>query len=232
MPKNRSINGIHAQRLKAIRPFVNFDFDLRHPLTDYQKQKVRAYHTEIDALTARPFVVFRPRRKDHLKTAQQFAQHEKHLPGLKVAFVPNGEKDELHIRFNKAGELSVNTKHVTTHALLFSMAELARDPAKHVKKTIRKDTRAKRFTIMAGRNEIPVSYTRERISAGVEKLAAQYSNTDANNYFGNWLIGLRAHHFQNQDSFMRYMTEKQASKRKPQTDRRNARRRQARKGRN
>jgi hypothetical protein len=65
MPKN-NINTIHAQRLKAIRPFIDFNYDLRKPLSKYQKAKIKTYYDEIDQLTARPNKVYRPRKKENL----------------------------------------------------------------------------------------------------------------------------------------------------------------------
>lgn len=225
MPNKNSRNGIHSQRLKAIRPYVNFDFDLRQELTPYQKRKIKQYYDEIDALTARPYHVYRPRSKAHLKKAQEFAQHEKQLPGLKVAFVPTNGKDVPKIRFNKDGDIVATTEHVTTRVLSLNTRELIADPIGHVEKVIAQDKQAKRFTALCGRYEIPVSQSRATIANFIANLTAKYSNEDANNFHGNWLHGIAAHHFQNQATFSDYMAEKQANKRKLQVDRKRARRR-------
>jgi len=229
MPRKNSINGIHAQRLKAIRSFVNFDYDLRKPLTKYQKQKIKTYFDEIDALTARPYHAYRPRTKDHLRKAQEFAQHEKQLPGLKVAFIPTNGIEKPKISFNTAGELIAETEHVRTRFLEFDKMALLADPEAHTKDIIKGDPQAKSFTILAGRYEIPNSYSRARVGAWVAKFAAKYSNPDANNYFGNWMVGLNAHHFKQQADFDDYRNAKAKAKQKLQRERRNRKRRQNRK---
>lgn len=225
MPKNNKRNSIHAQRLKAIRPYVNFDFDLRSELTTHQKRKIKQYFDEIDALTARPYQVYKPKTKQRLKKAQEFAQHEKHLPGLKVAFIPNNGKDRAKIRFNKAGDIVATTDHISTRVLSLDTAELIKDPIGHINKVIKKDPSAKRFTALCGRYEIPVSQSRATIGRFVANLTAKYSSEDANNFHGNWLHGIAAHHFTNQADYTDYMREKQASKRKVQKDRKLAKRR-------
>lgn len=225
MPKNNSRNSIHSQRLKAIRPYVNFDFDLRSELTQYQKRKIKTYFDEIDALTARPYQVYKPKTKQRLKKAQEFAQHEKQLPGLKVAFIPNNGKDRAKIRFNKAGDIVATTDHITTRVLSLDTFELINDPIGHVNKVIEADPHAKRFTALCGRYEIPVSQSRATIGRFIGNLTAKYSSEEANNFHGNWLHGIAAHHFTNQADYSDYMKEKQANKRKVQSDRKKAKRR-------
>lgn len=227
MPKNNSINGIHAQRLKAIRGFVNFNFDLRKPLSKYQKSKIKTYYDEIDALTARPYNAYRPRDKKRLSKAQEFAQHEKSLPGLKVAFIPTNGKEKPVIRFRN-GEFTSSTKHVTSRLLQFDKEKLINDPIGHTNEIIKRDKKAKRFTILAGKYEIPNSYGRTIVAEQVANLASRYSNPESNNYFSNWMHGLAAHHFKDQADFNDYRESKMRAKVKLKAARRNKKRRTAR----
>lgn len=222
MPTNLSLNGIHAQRLKAIRSYVDFDYDLRKPLTKYQKSKIKKYFNEIDALTARPYQVYRPRTKDHLKKAQDFAQHEKRLPGLKVAFIPTNGKDRARIRFDSKGNIETVTNHITTRGLSLNTDALLKDPIKHVNQVIKKEPHAKRFSVLCGRFEIPVTHSRETVAGYVAFLTGKYTADKGNHFHGNWLHGLAAHYFTDQSSFNDYMTEKQAAKKELQRKRRNA----------
>lgn len=226
MPKNSTKNGIHAQRLKQIRPFINFDFDLRQELTQYQKRKIKTYWDEINALTARPYQVYKPKSKKRLKTAQDFAQHDKRLPGLKVAFIPVANPAEkTKIRFSKTGELIATTEHVRTRMLPLDTAKLIKDPIAHVKEVVGLDKQAKRFTALCGRYEIPVSNSRETIPEFIAKLTTKYSNQEAGNFHGNWLHGIAAHHFENQSDYSSYMRDKSKAKRKIQNERKKAKRR-------
>lgn len=225
MPKNNTINSIHAQRLKQIRGFINFDYDLRKPLKKHQKAKIKKYYDEIEALTARPFQVYRPKSKANLKKAQQFAQHEKQLPGLKVAFIPTDGKNKARVRFSKKGEIAVSSDHVTTRIVSLDPNQLLKNPAEYVKRRIR-NRKEKSYTVLAGRYEIPVGLNKATVPDYVARLTAKYGETDANNYFGNWLKGLAAHSFENQSTFAVYLNEKQKNKKQLQRKRRNKKQRE------
>ena len=228
MPKKNNPKNIHAQRLKMIRPFVDFDFDLRGELTTYQKRKIKIYFDEINALTARPYQVYKPRSKQRLRQAQNFAQHEKRLAGLKVAFIPNAGNERLKISFDKNGDMVARGSHVTTKTLALDEAKLLLDPESHVNDVIKREPNADRFTALCGRYEIPVSQSRATIGEFIARLSGRYADADANNYFGNWLHGLAAHSFTDQADFSDYMQTKQTNKAKLQKDRRNAKARKRR----
>ncbi len=225
MPKNtrtRDAKQLHSDRLKRIRPFVNFNYDLRKPLTKAAKRKIKEYYDEVSALTNRPYQVYRPRRADHLKEAQEFAQHEKALPGLKVAFIPTDGENKLKITFTEKG-ISAKSENVDTTRIRLSVSGLLRDPEAHVNERI-KTYPQKSFSIIAGRYEIPASFTRETIGKGVARYVTKYNNPDANNYFGNWLKGVTAYSFHNQSSLQEYLAAKQKNIRKLKRERRNANR--------
>src|SRR5690606_10235489 len=131
-----------------------------------------------------------------LRAAQEFAQHERFLPGINVAFIPVANPDEkVKISISKGGQVVLRSKHVTTRSLRLSARKLVDDPEKHVNAVIRREPDAKRFTIQAGKYEIPRSFSRKQIASGVARYVARYDNEDANNYFGNWMHGLSAHQF-------------------------------------
>lgn len=228
MPKTKNnTNKIHAQRLKAIRPFVDFNYDLRKPLSQYQKSKIKTYYDEIKQLTARPYQSYRPRNKGRLKKAQEFAQHEKQLSGLKVAFIPVANpKQRTKISFDKSGELIAETQHVRTRFIPFDPELLILDPEQHARDVI-DNSKAKRFGILAGAFEIPNSYSRSRLPTWVGKLAAAYSKADKNNYFGNWMVGLSAHTFKEQSDFDDYRNAKNKAKQAIQKERKNRKRRKS-----
>lgn len=230
MPKNtrrQSAKQLHSERLKKIRPYVEFNYDLRKPLSAAAKRKIKTYYDEIQALTNRPYQVFRPRTKAHRAEAQEFAQHEKVLPQLKVAFVPTNGHEKLKIRFTAKGVIA-KSEHVTIEHIRLSTNALLRDAAAHVNERI-KSTTAKQFTIQAGRYEIPAGFAREVIGAGVARYVSKYGNADKNNYFGNWLHGVFAHTFHGQDNIQSYLVEKQKSIRAGKRARASARKKELRK---
>jgi hypothetical protein len=204
-------NGIHAQRLKEIRRFVDFNYDLRKPLTSSQKRKIKTYHDEISALTNRPYQVYRARSRTHLYEAQEFAQHGKRLPGLKVAFLPVDGANKIKLRFTGRGVVG-KTKHVVITDVKLSIAQLLINPEKHVNERIAGNP-AKQFTVQAGRYEIPSPYLPSTIGKAVARLVSRYGadsgyDEDNNHYFGRWLHGLKAYEFEAQAGLQEYLIEK------------------------
>lgn len=243
--RSKSINGIHAARLKDIRGFVDFDFDLRKPLTKYQKTKIKRYYDEIDKLTAVPHQVYRPRTKQHLKAAQKFSGQQNELKGLKVAFVPNNGK-KAKIKFNDSGEIKVVSTHVETSFIPFDEVNLINDPARYTEALI-KNRKEKQFTVSVGDGrEIPKALNKRLLPQYIQNLTQKYgadldSGQDLedqlndedlsdeereelkrdlpNNHYLNWLNGINAHGFQNQDDFDDYFKAKQNAKQQLQKKR-------------
>lgn len=223
--KRSSVNGIHAQRLKQIRKFVDFNYDLRHPLTASQKRKIKVYHDEITALTNRPYQVFRAKSKKNLQRAQQFAQHEKRLPGLKVAFIPTDGANRVRMTFNKK-EVVAHTKHVTTRHIEFDVAQLLIDPESYVERRI-KSVDAGQFTIQAGKYEIPQGYIKSTVPKAVARLTMRYGEAggvdeDNNHHFSRWLHGVFAHTFDKQADLVEYFNVKSKNIKSGKADRRRA----------
>lgn len=60
---------MHKARLKALRPFVTFDYDLRKPLSRYQKRKIKGYYDQLEARSTRYDQTYKPKSKKNLKVA-------------------------------------------------------------------------------------------------------------------------------------------------------------------
>lgn len=221
-----------TQRLKEIRRFVSFDYDLRKPLNKSAQRKIKKYHDEITALTNRPYQVYRPRRADHLHEAQEFAQHEKQLPGLRVAFIPTDGKNKVSLKFTSKG-VKGKTKHVEISDVKLSVTQLLINAEKHVNERITGNP-AKQYTVQAGRYEIPQPHLPSTIAKYVAKLVSRYSDAggvtkDSNHYFGRWLHGLKAYEFDNQAGLMEYFGAKSQAIKEGKKRRKRERRRKIRK---
>lgn len=202
------------QRLKEIRKFVDFDYDLRKPLTPSAQRKIKKYHDEISALTNRPYQVFRPRNKAHRVQAQRFAQHETHLPGLKVAFIPTDGINPVKLKFTKRGVVA-KTAHVQWEIIPLSQAGLYKDAAAEVEKRIRR-RKETQFTINAGKYEIPQPYIKESLPAAVAALVMRYGEAsgldeEKNHHWSNWLESVKAYKFDNQHGVQEYLIGKAKS---------------------
>lgn len=205
----------YLDKFKSIAPFVSFSYSPRYltskRVTRKQKIKITKYYKEIAALKSRPNQVYRSKSKDRLYRAQEYAGHVKPLPELRVAFIPTGGQ-KVKVNF-KGGKIYVSERHVISSEILFDKKELLKNAEKHVKQKI-KGTKAKGFNIMAGRYEIPEGHDRRSLPQAVARLAERYGATHVlrggvkkknNHYFGNWLLGVRAHQFKKQASFNKYI---------------------------
>lgn len=218
-------------RLKEIRKFVDFDYDLRKPLTPYAQRKIKKYHDEISALTNRPYQVFRPRSSAHRVQAQRFAQHETHLPGLKVAFIPTDGINPVRLKFTKHGVVA-KTEHVQWEVIQLSQAGLYKDAAAEVERKIRRRPESQ-FTINAGKYEIPQPYIKESLPGAVARLVMRYGEASGldeenNHHWSNWLESVKAYKFDHQTGVQEFLIDKAKSIKKGKLKRLAAKRRRQR----
>lgn len=231
MPRSRK-NA--STRLKEIRPFVNFNYDLRKPLTKSAKAKIKKYHDLISEFKSHTVTVKRFKRKDRLKAAQAYSQTPKGYPALKVAFIPGEDVPEL--KWTGKNKLKIKVKKKGGGEILVDFIEfdedaILDDPGEHVRELLKEHPDAKWFTIAAGIHEMRHAHKRNFIAREVERLAMRYSgdapfsNPDQNHYYGNWMRGLRVYDFKNQESAASYMQHKQEIAAALAKKRKNARRR-------
>lgn len=202
----KSKNGIHGERLKAIRSFVKFNYNLNRKLTNYQKRKIKKYYDEIQTLTARPVQIYRGRDSKKLKAVQKYSRHSTNLRDLKVAFVPISGT-QVKIKVTKSGKVTTETTHVKNEFIEFDPFLLIEDPRGHAEESIA-GSKAKSFTIAAGEFEIPTGYNEDSVIDRIEALSARYGDDTKNNYFANWMFGVTAHSYKRQASFNKYVNDR------------------------
>lgn len=219
MPNNKAAvkAKLAKSRLKEIRKFVDFDYDLRKPLTPYAQRKIKKYHDEIKALTNRPYQVYRPRIKGRRLQVQEFAQHQSRLSELKVAFIPTDGTNRVQIKFTQHG-IVAKTAHVQWQLIPLSKRGLLKDAISEVEKRI-KGRKEKQFTIAAGEYEIPQPYLKASLPAAVARLVMKYGEASGlqedrddgkhNHHWSRWLKAVRAYTFDNQTGIQEYLIEKQ-----------------------
>lgn len=226
------ISSIHKRRLKAIRKYIKFNYDLRKPLSNYAKRKIKQYYDEYLALTARPYYVYRSRSKEHLRIAQEFSGHGS-LTQFKVAFIPTAD---MHPRIEfKKGKLVLHEQHITTQYLPFDPEELYDDTAQYIEELI-EEVEAEVFSIrvggdssgLDGRYEIQGTADRDSIAEEVEYLIERYSSYDdsgnpTSQHPIHWLAGLASHNFKNQADLNSYQKAKSEAKRALKIQRRKSR---------
>lgn len=214
--------------IKKIKITTGFEakdgYDLRNVnnWSSAMKAKVTKYFKAVDELTSRPFYPFKPRKEEHLKTAQKFSQHEKHLPNLKVAFVPTGGEAEPIIKFNKKGEMRVRIGgtvrmpvFISNQDLMFNMEDAVRGAVKHL-------PFAELFTVQAGKWEISNPMDLESVIEDIEQRQIKYSDITSNHYWGNWLHGVIAYSFDTDEDISYYFGEFDRKRRELKRKRKNA----------
>lgn len=228
-------NKIHIQRLKLIRPYINFNYSINEikkgNLSNYDKAKIKKYYDIVNGLQSQPHYVYRGRNNSRLKAAMEFANQPK-LKGFKAALIPTPEFGRKpKISFNKKGDITVsNSKHIHTKSVLFNKRDLLINPEKEIKRALNKfPATYKRFAAMCDVHEQRRAYSKNKTVSEITKLMMQYRNEEKNNYFGNWLNGLYGYSFDNQTDYDEYKSEKRKAKTKLQKDRKNAKRRAKRK---
>lgn len=219
----------YIKRIKAIRPFVNFDYNLNDVkkigLSPSQKREVTKYFKAVNQLTARPFHAYRPKTKKNLEVSREYAHPDIKLKYLNTIFIPTDGKKGVRVKISKSGEMKVKTKYVTQKYIPLNKVKLAKDAKSHVKTEIKKYPEADNFLIRCGMYEIQQPAGRKNIADKVERLTKTYGDKEKNNYFGNWLHGLTANKFDNQASMKSYLLEKSKAKKELKRERRNKKRR-------
>lgn len=215
----------YAARLRAIRPYVNFDHDLRSPLSSAAKRQISAYYEYIQKLTVRPHQIYRSRSAKNLANVQRFAQHDPAFKHLTAAFVPNAGSERMKITINKKGQVHGKTGNIGVYEIPFDMdrlfAAMARDDndagetvAKYVREVIRKGPRVKAYVLRAGEFEVPGAYQGNLIIDEVLRKMNKYSadsydaDKTSSHYYGNWMHGLNGYTFHDQADVMAYRTQK------------------------
>ncbi len=210
----------YGQRLKAIRPFVDFDYDLRKPLSSAAKAQISAYYGYIQKLTVRQHQIYRSNDPKKLRAVQRFAQHDPHrFRKLKVAFVPNAGDERMRITIDKDGRVRGKTRHIGQVEIPLDKYELIEADeegraAEYVEDAIDAAPSAKRYVVQAGEFEVPTAHLRTTVTRYVVDLMSRYSadnydKDDKNSHFyGNWMFGITGYNFDDQKDMESYRAEK------------------------
>jgi len=216
---------IAKAQIKELRPFIKSlkSVDLRRNLTPQKRSFIDKAWSEYQELTSRPFKIYKTKSKKRLDMAQRYSRHQKGKPKFDVAFVPTPDpKAKLQFFDDR---VVVKSKYVTESVILFDLKNLAANPLDEITQALARNTKAKQFVIMAGKYQYNGGLARSLVEGEILKLMARYANTDANNYFGNWLLGIIAAEYTDQKDVEAFRREFEKIKRAKLNDKKNERRR-------
>ncbi len=194
---------IAKKQIKEMRPYLKKlkGIDLRKSISPQQRGYLNKVWSEYTTLTARPTKIYRARNKKNLKTAQKFAQHE--TGTFDVAFIPTADR-KAKITVNK-GKVKLRGKYVTETTAFFNFSELMTNPDAEIARVLSEFPNAKKFIIKAGEYEYNGPLTAKQARKEVHNIMAKYSNEDANNYYQNWMAGVKVFSFDSQQDFIDYV---------------------------
>ena len=232
MPAKRvPVNKEYSQKLKAIRPFVDFNYDLRKPLHSSQKAKINRYFEAINEIQARPNKVFRSKNRDRVRAVQEYGRNDfGNLPGIKVAFYESPAANPVTIKF-RDDKLTAKSKFFDIGYIPFDKDQLITDPEREIQRATDQAKNAKWFRIAAGPFTIASPASRDLIADTVLQLMNRYAKDsekagkDNNHYFGNWLNGLMPMRVKNQKELSQFLIDENRQKQKIKRDRKRAKRR-------
>jgi hypothetical protein len=192
---------IHSERLKAIRQYVSFNYDLRKPLSSYEKRKIKRYYDAISETLANPGQIQRhaPRRKDHLETARKSLGLDS-LSEIRAVPIVMPERARVSYRGKK---MILKTQHVTREFLPIPPPQIVADLPGVIKKVKREFPRAKRVSIGTDAFETKASASIGQLSNFITDLQTRYKET-----FSKWFRGVYVYEFQNQSDFDEYTNRK------------------------
>jgi len=235
MPKKRQpINKEYSKKLKAIRGYVDFDYDLRKRLHPNSKRKINKYFEAINTIQARPNKVYRSKNKKRVKEVQSFGRNGfDGLPGIKVAFYESPAANPVKIKFDKKG-LHAKGKYFDIRYVPFDLQNLLDNPNGEVNRALNDSGTkgAKYFRLSVGENgqfNIASPRARESVPGFINQLMEKYTKTTDdgkpnNNYWANWLHGLLPMTVKNQTSLDDFLIKENRQREAIKDKRRKARR--------
>ena len=190
----------YRAKTRALRTFANGfsaseGYDLRKPLSSAKKAKINRYFEEYERLTSRPHYKYTPRKKSRLETAQKFSQHDPGFKGVRSAYIITDGEEVPEIRFTKdESKMYFKFGPMKVAPLFIDPMALATDIKSAVETVTEGFPENTLYTVMAGAFEIYGQFNSASSIVGkIEQLQSMYSDPFKNNYWENWLTGIKAY---------------------------------------
>ena len=196
-----------------ISRLVNFKVKFNRELSPAEKGKITRYWKAAVALKKRGTFEYRPRNKENLKTAQEYAQHPPGFSGFKVAFIPttNGERQRVRI-YGKgksrhvviADQGGAVSRVVWQFRAFEKYAGEAWDVANQgnervAARILAKDKASKEFRRVCGEHEETAgAFTREFLAEKIAQFVSEYGN------HRRWFTGVIGYRFAFQADIAEY----------------------------
>lgn len=182
--------------IKGLR-FIHsgFNYDLRKPIHANTRRKVEKTLNEYFSLSSRENIKIVSPRKKYRKAVAAMAQQD--MQGWKKFYIPLESKNsKIKYKKNKKGRIIAfeKTKVAEYVNVLFEMDNLVRDYENEVESSIKESgiNNPEYIKLMAGEHLIGAKYgDTKQVKLDVANFMETYSDKDKNNYFENWLKGVK-----------------------------------------
>lgn len=181
--------------------------------TPAQKAKITRYWHQLNEITAQPVYAYKARSRKRLEQVQETIGQGTGYE-FKVAFIPHVPKKDKRGRETKprvdveSGVVRIRERGYNKVMVELDADELASDTKGEIKRGLELVPDATRFTVMAGKNEMPGLFDRKLIADRIMRLMAQYDGVkplprgsgnkgDAPKHhsWDQWLKGMIAYEF-------------------------------------
>lgn len=200
-----SKNLLHIERLKAIRPFVEFNFNINEikkgNLSNYDKRKIKKYFDEISRVTSRNNYVYRPRKNDRKKLAQEYSgiKNLKELKAIPIPVANPNKKPKL--KFKKDRMMVESNSGITSTFTPFNKNNLIQNFDKEIIRAANETPNANSYVLVTESGEL----LGWRAASDPESLA--YTANDFATIYGtskNLFIGVKAYFYGNDKDFSKF----------------------------
>jgi len=182
----------YKQKMKDIRPFVDFNYNLRENLSSGAKGKIDKYWRELQEAKGQAYRVYRTKDKKKLKAVQKSTGLS--LKGFKVGIIPNYDPENPYSVSFKNDQVILRSKYETKILYPFNKKNLSTNAESEIKNTLERSN-AQLFGIQCGKFEYRARAMHRKAAAVTAlNLVNAYSGiTDtgelANNHYSKWLEG-------------------------------------------
>lgn len=181
--------------------------------TPAQKRKVTLYWNKLNELTAQPVYPYKAKSKKMLESVQETIGQGSDYQ-FKVAFVPHVPKKDKKGRETKprvdveAGKVRIRERFYSKVLVPLNAPRMAKNATGEINRALGEVPEATRFTVQAGKNEMPGLFDRGTIGSRVIRLMQQYDGIRAlprgsgnkgdapkHHKWSEWMHGIIAYEF-------------------------------------
>jgi hypothetical protein len=186
----------YSDKLKELRPFISFDFDLRKKLKPSEKAKITKYYKRLETAKGQAYRVYRTKNKKTLKILNKISSLN--LPGFKVAIIPNPDPENRYSVKIKNGSPIFYNRSGEKIYIEFNKTNLIENPEKEINAALSK-ANGNTFAIACGEFEYFIRYaSKDNVKTQILKFINEYDDKNSNHYFGRWLNGIYSIKIKNQ----------------------------------